>query len=251
MAKAEFTTPIPDFPDVLRPFHQYQWSVWEEREELKQPQEVGHVRVKRGGREYIICKNGGTKLNRAEFAAPVITRLVITDLPSAPEMLSGIVLVDIPNTDAHTYAENLFEDGILNVNGGTGAGLGLPILGNTARAASVAATMQVFLDTEMFIALDTTSDVSLITSPFRNMSRGTAASGVGGIPPDEISPNVYFWLQRRGPTVAKAGGSVAQGAALTPAADGELVTATAGDPIVAYALELGADGSYIDVYLVG
>lgn len=253
MAESVFTTPIPDFPDVVRPLHQYKWSIWEEKKELRQPQEIGHMKFKQGGREYVVVKNGSANLARGEYAAPVITTLAITNLPEATEMLSGKIDIDIPGSNSTAITEDMFKDGTIYVSDGTGVGLALPIQSNPALAASTAATITITLDTELFVELDTTTDVKLVTSPFRNIAQGGTASGFGGLPPDAVTGDRYFWLQRRGPAVAKADADVNAGAALTPAGSGELVTAAAGDPVVAYALE-SADVSvspYFAVYLIG
>ena len=174
----------------------------------------------------------------------------------APELLSGKVDINFAATVATAYAEDVFEDGFLYFHGSnTGVGLSIPVAGNSARAASTANTMRITLDGELFIELDDDNlpGVRVATSPFRNIAIAGAGASFGGVPPDVVSPNAYFWLQLEGPAVVELTGTIAVGAALTPAASGNLTAATAGgdanEPIVAYALEGGAGEKL--VYLTG
>jgi len=252
-AQGLYVTDIPELGQVWRPLHQYKWSVWEEREEIKFPHKPGFPKVLNNGQEFAIAKNGGTALERGLYAKPTIAVIDITDLPEAPDLLSGKVVIDIPTTHATAYAEDYFQDGYLYVKSGTGEGLHFPVARSEAIPAtpSSATNVTITIDGEIFVELDTTSDVTLTSSPYRNIGLAGAAASFGGIPPDEVSADAYFWLQKKGPAIAVADAAVSDGAALTPAADGELVTVTAGDPIVAYALEAAAADEYFQVFLTG
>ena len=245
-----YVVDIPELSQIWRPLHQYKWSVWEERETIKYPHQPGFMKALSNGQVFAVAKNGGTKLERAQYAVPSIVTVVSTALPEKPELLSGKVEINFPASTT-ARAEDFFQDGYLYIKDHTGKGLNFPVAGNDAISGTTAGTITVTIDGEIFVDLDKTSDVTLVSSPFRNLEQGVAASSFGGIPPDEVSPDAYFWIQRQGPAVAIANAAVVAGGALTPAADGELATATVGEPIVAYALEAGSANDLIMVNLTG
>ena len=259
MAKRVYTTPLPELPQVWRPLHAYEWTVWEEREEIRHPHALGFPKVLANGQEFAIAKNGSTALDRATYAAPDIDTIVTTTLPIAPDPVSNKVVIDF-TASATTYAEDYFADGFLYVKDNTGKGLSFPVSGSEAKT-STSTRMQVTIAGEIFAdddgdaVIDATSDATLVSSPWRNMVVGVATSAFGGIPLDIVSADAYFWLQRKGPAVGIVGSAnaIAFGAALTPAGSGRLVAATAGQPIVAYALETtdAVAGEYFAIYLTG
>ncbi len=248
-----YVTDIPELGQPWRPLHQYKWSVWEEREEIKFPHKPGFPKVLNNGQEFVVAKNGSTALARGICVKPAIAVIDITDLPEAPDLLSGKVVIDIPTTHATAYAEDYFQDGYLYVKSGTGQGLNFPVARSEAIPASPASATNVTItiDGEIFVELDTTSDVTLVSSPFRNMAISSGAVGFGGLPPDEVSADAYFWLQKKGPAVAVASSAVTTGAALTSTTAGGLATATAGQQIVAYSIEAAANNEYFQVFLTG
>ena len=244
MAKRIYTTPLPEPTQVWRSLHQYEWTVWEEREEIRHPHALGFPKVFASGQEFAIAKNGSTALERAEYAAPTIVVLDTETLPATPDPLSNIITIDF-TAGQTARAEDYFADGILYVKDGTGAGLYFSVskseaITTTSTSAKITIAGEIFADDDGDSVLDTTSDVTLVSSIWRNIGQAAATSSFGGIPLDEVSADAYFWLQKRGPAVGKAADAntaIAEGAGLTPAADGTFAAAAAGDPIVAYALE--------------
>ena len=250
MAKRQFVTGLPDISENYRPFHQYEWPIWEEREELKHPHEVGFSKMGGNGKNYQIIQNGSTALvaaDRGKFVAPVIGTQAFTNLPEKTSLLSNRVKIDVP-TSQTARVEDFFKDGMFIVTGGTGQGLAFPIAASDA-IPTTAADIYITLDAELFIELDTTTDVKLVSSPFRNFAEGVVGSSFGGILPDVADSNAFVWLQTHGPAAGIAGAAVVVGAALTPTADGELIEATVENPIVAYALEAAADEDVFAIYL--
>ena len=247
-----YVTQFPELSQVWRPLHQYKWSVWESRDEIKYPHKPGFQKVLSNGQKFVVAQNGGTDLNRAEFVAPTLVTIQADTLPEAPDLLTGKIEIDFASGQT-ARVEDYFKDGYLLVNDHTGEGLILPVAGNDAITAT-STTCTITLDGELFVELDTTTDVRLVSSPFRNMARGGTTSSLGGIPTDEVDEDDYFWLQVGGPTLATIGtGGCNAGDALTPAANGTLIEqgTTAGIPQVAYALETIAANAMGLVYLTG
>ena len=251
-----YTTPLPELSQVWRPLHQYEWTVWEEREELRHPHSLGFPKVLANGQEFSIAKNGSTQRNRALYAAPSVVVLDTETLFASPQPTGNKITIDFSAGET-ARAEDFFADGILYVKDHTGKGLSFPIEGSeaitaTSTKAVIAIKGEIFADDDGNSVLDRTSDVTVVSSIWRNMGVGGENDAFGGIPLDEVSPDAYFWLQKKGPAVATAGAVVAASAALTPAPNGRLIAAVAGQPIVAYALEAaGAAGDVIAVYLIG
>ena len=248
-----YVTDIPELGQVWRPLHQYKWSVWEEREEIKFPHKPGFPKVLNNGQEFAIAKNGSTALARGLCVKSSSAVIDITDLPEAPDLLSGKVVIDIPTTHATEYAEDYFQDGYLYVKSGTGAGLNFPVARSEAIPASPASATNVTItiDGEIFVELDTTSDVTLISSPYRNVGLSSVAEGFGGLPPDEVSADAYFWLQTKGPAVGISSGDIVKGVALAPTTGGKFTTAVAGQRVVAHSLEGASADDYFQVFLTG
>lgn len=250
MAKRVFSTPIPELPESYRPQHQYEWSMWEELTELKFPHRPGFEKNNVMQQQFVVCQNGGTKLERALYAAPAVIQLTDTNIPQAAALVSSKVTVNVMNT-SEALAENYFENGMLMIKDGASKGLAYPI-SNSGPIGTTASDVVITIDGELIEALDTTSDVSIVSSPFRNIAQSGEGASFGGIPPDEINPNMYFWLQKKGPAIGTAAAAgIAVGDALTPAASGQLAKAAAAQPIVAYALEASVSvGEIIAIYLV-
>ena len=240
MATRQYVTPIGEYTQVWRPRHQLEWSIWEERTEIEPPFTPGFPKVFDNGQVYVVAKNGATALTRAHVVSSNPAPHTDTDLVANAPVLSNVLVL----TAGGAVAENLYADGWVSVYGGTGVGLTFQVAGNDAAAA--AANFNVYLKTELPVALDTTSDVRIFGSPYTNLRQfenSNQTDIVRGIPPDAIGANAYFWLQVRGPATARAHENFVAtqvGRMVVPVDDGEvgnLTTARLGHQIIGYNLE--------------
>ena len=226
MPGREFAEPLNEMEQIFRPRHQKAWPIWETREELEQPWVVGFPKIFVNGEWYRLMQNGATAITVANrLLETVITAIGETNITKSVDKLESQVTVEVGTT---TVTENQFAGGRLQVKGGKGAAYEFPIVGNTAGGGTAGDTIQVYV-TEMPIELDTTTDIQIITSPYRNIrvGRGAGESSVGANP-TTVEANYYFWGKHKGPAIGQAGdGMDASDSAhveLIAASDGKYIT---------------------------
>jgi hypothetical protein len=84
------------------------------------------------------------------------------------------------------------------------------IIGNTAKAAGVAGTIQVYLDASLsYVVTPGVSYVEILPNPYSNLQQGDASNleSFLGIPVVYATVGQYFWLQTWGPTWIVPGGA--------------------------------------------
>ena len=230
MPAREFAEPLNEMEQIFRPRHQDHWPIWETREELKQPWVVGFPKIFVTGEWYRIMQNGGTAIAFAnQLLETVITAFYEVNITKSVDKLESSVTVEVGTT---TVTENQFAGGRLQVKSGTGVAYDFPIVGNTAGGGTALDTIQVYV-TEMPIELDTTTDIQIITSPYRNIRVATASGerAVGACP-TTIEADAYFWGKFRGDSIGQASGAMAASSAATialaPGDEGTYITHTGG-----------------------
>lgn len=157
---------------------------------------------------------------------------------------------------ATAAAANLYADGYLNVNAGTGLGITYLVRGHAAVLSS--GTLTAFLADPIVVATSTSdSKGTLRVNPYASVvvtpSAATAGGHPTGVPNVPITASYYGWLQTGGPcallsdsTVYTLGEEVSQGAS-EDAGSGSLKVATL--PTYGVAMQLGVSGEYQLVYL--
>lgn len=145
-----------------------------------------------------------------------------------------------------------YEDGFLVVNDAAGEGIAYRIRAN--EAGDAAATITVFLDEEVQVALTTSSEVSLVLNPYADVviSAADQADAPVGIPNVTIGDTEYGWIQTGGVCSALADEAITAGLALTIGSStvGAVEAAdAAGEPVVGVALQAGVDTEYRSVIL--
>ena len=88
--------------------------------------------------------------------------------------------------------------------------------------------MDVYIAARLPIALDTTTDILLISSRFRNLRRGTGSGEPAiGFIPIAVPSNDYFWIIEQGPTAGIAEEAITASTAvqmdLKPGTEGKLL----------------------------
>ena len=199
---------IHEIEQIYRPRHQDQWPIWETRDELKQPWSLGFPKMFVDGSWYRLAKNGGTAVTVANrLLEGVITTIEDTNLPKAVDQFENIVEIAVGTTQV---TENQFQDGYLQIKGGTGVGYNLLIAENEAGGGTAGDTIKIYLAHELPVALSTTTDVQIITNPNKNLRVATGSGEVArGTNPTTVEANYYFWKQHRGVTVGQAGAALA------------------------------------------
>lgn len=151
------------------------------------------------GRVFRYAKNGAGALVKGFMTqGPAVvanyTEEVQTGHGIAISLSAGNILI----TTGATPAANLFKDGWLVVNKGAGIGQVRRILTSGSHATIIAVTFEGALET----AIATTSECSLIQSPFKAvivMPVTTPTNIPTGVPAIAVTAAYYCWLQTGGP----------------------------------------------------
>lgn len=196
-----------ELPQIFSPRLQWDFPMWETRDKLNQPHRLGFPKHFVDGTVAVLAKNGGVQLNPGVYAEAPFTAITDTNLVRKVRLgRSEIPIV----TGATAVAKDLYQDGRLIVFGGTGAGLSFPVIGNSEGAGGDAADETIIaIGGSLPIELDTTSDVRVVSSRYRNLRQGTGAGELAvGFIPIIIPPNEYFWLIKTGPASGIAGEAI-------------------------------------------
>ncbi len=200
------------------------------------------------GRKYRYAEAGGSTLapgKMNEQSAIVANHANMVTAAAAAGTYK--VTVTLGNTAA---TANQYAGGYLNVNDVTGEGIAYLVKGHPA--ASGLATLEVTLAEPIIVALDSTSNTTLMKNLYAANIIVPSAATVGGVPTGVANvsiTNAYFgWLQTSGPcsllcanTVFTLGEEVSQGVSLV-AGSGSLKVAT--NPTYGHAMQLGVDTEY-------
>ena len=167
--------------------------------------EIGTRLCLNDGRVFYYAKNGSSAL--AVGSVVVASQIVTTETVDNIATAHAAGKKDISWVAVGTITKDLYEQGWLVVNGGTGAGQTHKIYKNEAISAS--GSGKIYLNDGLVTALDTTSDVTLYKSLFNGVGVGTP--GVAqqalalGTNPVAVTASYYFWLQTYGWACIKSG----------------------------------------------
>lgn len=181
--------------------------------EVKDVKNLGEF-VTAGNKTYVLCKNGGTALDKGKLvqsSAPVANHLNLQVAATSAGLFKVTVTLGATAATANQYA-----GGTLLVNDGTGEGDEYTIVSHPA--ASGSATLEVTLKESIRTALvaSGTSEVSLIANKYNGVvvAPTTATSSVVAAPSVAVPANEYFWGQVRGLLPVLSQGAVAAGVAV-------------------------------------
>jgi len=185
-----------------------------------------------------------TQLNAAHLNETILAAVAI-----------GEHTIDLTITAGKVIDEDELRGGYFQIQDGTGQGQNLMISGNAALAVGGVA-IQVALDDPIKIALDTTSEYSLVRSPWFDVALSTTDENFAtGIPAIAMTTDYYGWFQTHGVCNALISGTPAVGSSLIlGSTEGALaVIATSVDvdvPIVGTIWgAVGVDTEYCPVFL--
>lgn len=205
------------------------------------------ARFKYGLRTFHYAYAGGVELGIAALVRS-------TDDPAEANVTVGtaaaIGAISVPNITT-TAAEANLDGGIMIVNDEAGQGQTCDIIKSAANADTATST-DVWIRDKLTIALTTSSQVELYSSPFYDLDVVTGVNDlIQGLPNMVVPVNYYFWLQTWGPCSCIAGGTLVAGEPIIPHTDGSVLPATAiTEQIIGRALTGGTSGEYNGIYLM-
>jgi len=214
---------------------------------------VGALRLTADGRKFRYAKAGGTLSAGKATVAPQANADHVDEAITAAVAV-GTSQLTLTVTAGTAIAEDNLKGGFLQINDEAGEGHQYLIDSNTAISSSGTDIVVTLVD-PIRVALTTSSEFSLITNPFMDVtSSATDENFCTGVCPMAVTDNYYFWSQTGGPACALILDTPAVGSNLIYSPSGALaVIATDVDvdvPIVGYAYgTAGVTTEYKPVFL--
>ena len=207
------------------------------------------ARFKYGQRTFHYAYAGGVALAAGKL-------VYSTDTPAEANVTVGtaaaIGATSIPNITT-TAAETALDGGMMIVNDVAGQGHGYEIQSSSANADTSTSTDVVLRD-PLKIALTTSSQVELYSSPYYDLDIATDVNHlIAGVPIQAVTKNYYFWLQTWGPCSILIGDTTVAGELVGPhTTDGSVgpLTAAATEASIGKAMTAGTGSEYNGIFLM-
>jgi hypothetical protein len=155
------------------------------------------------GRKYRYSRAGAVAL-----AAGKTNRVVLDGLEKEDTLTAAVAIGsrEVTYTAVATMTEDEYAEGFMVVSDGTGQGYTYKIAGNEAITAGSTGT--IYLQDAIVVALDTTTDVFLVKSPYDGVLLAVDdVCMISGVAPRAVTANYYFWNQVRGVAAVLSGDS--------------------------------------------
>lgn len=164
------------------------------------------------GREFKYVLNGGVALTAGTIvAAEAPTEHHNMDLATAVAAVGATsITVTLEGTAA---AKDLYADGYIFTNDGTGEGQVYRIKGHDAIDSSGSGAINLADADKIVVALDTTTLCGLAKNPYSGVviSPTTVVQRTVGVPPTDIAASQYGWVQTKGLASVLISGTVVLG----------------------------------------
>jgi len=204
------------------------------------------TRVQVSDRVFYYAYAGGVALAAGKLVSQAaISAEINKDVEAAAA--AGTYTVTITTVAAQLY----LAEGYMVVNDEAGEGLCYKIKSSAANATTSTSTDIVLYD-PIITALTTSSQVTLLYSPYWDLDLSAAVTDrIIGVPPIPVTANYYFWCQTWGPCALLATASTAAGSLIVPhTTDGGVVIQSGyTSNIVGSQLVVGVSGEYNPVTL--
>ena len=159
---------------------------------------LGTIRITQDGRKFRYAKAGAADLNRGKMGLGAALNAAHVDEAILAAVAIGTYTLDLTVTAGSALAADQLRGGYFQIMDGTGEGQCLQIAGNTAISAS-GTSIQIALDDPIQVALDTTSEFTLVQSPWYAVyESSTGESMVAGVAPIAVTTLYYYWAQTGG-----------------------------------------------------
>lgn len=219
-------------------------------------EEIGTLRITQNGNKYRYARAGGTALSAGKMGQPTAIAAHVTNEASPNAVAIGERSLEFTAGGAVTYAEDYFAGGALHVNDAAGEGHAYPIKSSAAVAAGTA--MYVILEQGIKVALTTSSELTLVHSPWMAVIEAAVEENIAcGIPPLAVTASYYYWAQTGGPAIGlHTGATIAIGTGLILSAsvegglDPQLSALDIDEPVCAIAWGIvGVDAEYKPIFI--
>ena len=174
---------------------------------------LGTRRQLKDGREFVYAKAGAADLAAGKLGVAADVAAGHADEAILAVVAIGTKVLTVTVTAGTAIVANALKDGAFQINDGTGEGYSYPIVSNSAIDAS-GTDVSLTLSEGIKVALDTTSEFTLVHNPWKGVVEGTTLGAAVGVPVVAVTTLYYYWAQTRGLANCLMGGTVALGSAL-------------------------------------
>ena len=159
---------------------------------------LGTLRITQDGRKFRYAKAGAADLVAGNMGLGAALNAAHVNEAILAAVAIGSGSLDLTVTAGSALAANQLKGGYFQVTDGTGQGQNLMIAGNSVISASGTA-IQIALDDGIKVALDTTSEFTLVQSPwYATYESATGEAMVAGVAPIAVTTLYYYWAQTGG-----------------------------------------------------
>ena len=179
---------------------------------------VGTYRMDQYGRGFRYARAGAAALNPGFLGvgyainAAHINEAILTAVAAGTETLQLTV------TAGSAILENELMGGMFQINDATGEGHTYMIRSNDALLVG-GTTINISLDRGIVVALDTTSEFTLVHSNWNDVVESTTVLPACGAPMLAVAISYYYWAQTHGPGGCYTHATSAEGSAMEQSAD--------------------------------
>ena len=179
-----------------------------------QKEALGTLRILSDGRKFRYAKAGAADLAAGKLGVAAAIAAAHADEAILEAVAIGTKVLTVTVTAGTAIAANQLRDGALQINDATGEGYSYPISANSAIDAS-GTEVTLTLKEGIKVALDATSEFTLVHNPWTGVVESTTQACPIGIPVIAVTALYYYWAQTGGLAAALMGDTTAVGAVVT------------------------------------
>lgn len=176
-----------------------------------QKEALGTKRVLSDGRKFRYAKAGGSDLSAGKLGVAAAINADHANKAILSAVAIGEKVLSVTVTAGTAIAENALKGGAFQINDATGEGYSYVIDSNSAITAS-GTVVNITLEEGIKVALDTSSEFTLVHSPWSGVVETKAAAACPvGVPVVAVTAAYYYWAQTGGLGIVLMGDTVAIG----------------------------------------
>jgi hypothetical protein len=175
-----------------------------------QKESLGTRRALKDGREFVYAQAGGSDLAAGKLGVSAAINADHANEAILAAVAIGVKTLSVTVTAGTAIAANALAEGALQINDATGEGYSYTIASNSAITASET-VVNLTLDEGIKVALDTTSEFTLVHNPWKGIVEDTTAACPVGVPVVAVTTLYYYWAQTKGLACVLMGATVALG----------------------------------------
>lgn len=217
-------------------------------------EELGTLRMLSDGRKFRYARAGSSALAAGKLGVAADISAHHSNEAISAAVAIGVKVLELTVSAGTVIAENELKGGAFQINDATGEGYSYVIDANSALAIG-GTTINITIEEGIKVALDTTSEFTLVHSPWNDVVEGTTLGMAVGVPVVAVTAAYYYWAQTGGLAIGLMGGTVALGSALmqdNAGVAGAFIIMTAGGVIPSLGVVhgfAGVDTEYQPIFL--